>query len=272
MVLKHLLIQPSTISFSSSALHPLAIFRTCHNLYDEGYPIFYGENTLEFGLDLDPRFYGDGPETMVWKLHAGRSVKLKDLSHDAFCSRVALRFSHVTLRIFLNVLVIESDQARWITVECLEHSLRAMRPYLIDKKVEVTYDPGLRHLINARAEHARSFLMLFELIRCQSLCFTGVGEAISNQVSELATANKPILDLPLQGLKLWQAFKDAKHGQVDGWLSWSDEEFDLGTALGNAARRFYPDDFERVSNEIVARTKVLKAQVLAQEEYGTHED
>lgn len=110
-------------------------------------------------------------------------------------------------------------------------------------------------MINRRDMIVRSFLMIFELIRCRSLCFEGVNPSIAAEVVKLSTCDSPIQDLPQQGLRLWNRYK-----RVALLIEDYPNQYrfpSMSERLGNAARRYLPHDFELAKLELTERTEEL---------------
>lgn len=168
------------------------------------------------------------------------------------------RFSRVHFDIYVEMLDVGHATSRGVLLGCLQLNLRILRPLFVDKDVKVVYPKDLVSALNARKLIARSFLMLFELIRCRSLEFEGVVPEVMEEVVSMSTGGGEILDLPLQSRTMWKRYQRCKRLAKQNRLI---EDYNLDVRLGDASRQFFPKDLEVAMGEL--RLKIDEIITLA---------
>lgn len=265
-ILYKLLVLDEPIKPHMSRCPGVQVLAVCQKLYQEGVKLFYNKNTFSLRLDL-AFVYIDQYRIKDHPIHY-RKVKVpfqdsrststaQDFAESAFYGTTISRFPRIQLDINVKTVDIKSDHMRWAIIERLETNLRTLRPVFFGKNVVVVYPHELVSMVNARSIIARSFLMIFELIRCRALYFVGTDQSIADEVVVLSTGNAQIEDLPEQALRLWKRYKRCALLVEEFPFQYRDNV--LGERLGNAARRYFPHEFRLAKMEVIKRTEEMIA-------------
>ncbi|KAK5081349.1 hypothetical protein LTR05_008143 [Lithohypha guttulata] len=258
LILRELLVIPQPIRSKGEADPSVAILRACQTTYHEGINILYSENSYGIGMSLawyelwkvpaeqplDYRLHDEHDKQHATVTTQDRTAKR--LVESDFMTTIS-RFSRVQFDTYVEMLDVEHASTRWVLLDCLEMNLRILRPLFVGKDVKVVYPKDLVSALNARKLIARSFLMLFELIRCRSLEFEGVVPEVTQEVVSMSTGDGEILDLPLQSRTILRRYQRYKRLAKQDHLI---EDYSLSVRLGDASRRFFPMDLEVAMKEL----------------------